>query len=159
MPADRREQYRRRSPLLSLGRSMPAPARLSTLGDSLFSRRVARVDEDCKDRSMSNITLTAADNGGTIEVPQGTEVLIRLEENPTTGYRWAVDQNDDAAPVPQASDFSSTPGGAAGAGGTRTFTFTAEQPGTVHLRFKLWREWEGDSSVIDRFGVDIQVRG
>ena len=116
-------------------------------------------DEYCKGGAMSNITLTEADQGKTIDVDQGTEVLIRLEENPTTGYRWAFDQNDRAAPPPQDSGFASAPDAAVGAGGARVFTFTAEQPGTIHLQFKLWREWEGDSSVIERYGVDIQVHG
>ena len=106
---------------------------------------------------MSNITLTEADNGRTIDVPQGAEVLIRLEENPTTGYRWAFDLDDDAVLAPQASDLASAPGAAVGGGGSRTFTFTAGQPGTAHLQFKLWREWEGDSSIVERYGVTIAV--
>ena len=105
---------------------------------------------------MPDITLTEADNGRTIDVPEGTEVLIRLEENPTTGYRWTLDQDDDAVP-PAGADFSSAPGAAVGAGGTRVFTFTAGQPGDVHLKFKLRREWEGDSSIIQRYQVNIQV--
>ena len=106
---------------------------------------------------MSNITLTEADKGKTIDVPQGTEVLIRLKENPTTGYRWAIDQNDDTVLPLQSSNFSSTPGAAVGAGGTRIFTFTAKQPGTAHLQLKLWREWLGDSSITERYDVTIQV--
>ena len=69
---------------------------------------------------MSNITLTEADKGKTIAVQQGTEVLIRLNENPTTGYRWAIDQSDDAVLPLQSSNFASTPGAAVGAGGART---------------------------------------
>jgi inhibitor of cysteine peptidase len=106
---------------------------------------------------MSNIALTEADKGRTIDVPQGTEVLIRLKENPTTGYRWAIDQNDDKVLPLQSSDFSRTPGGGVGAGGGRIFTFIAGQPGTVHLQLKHWREWEGDSSITERYDVSIQV--
>lgn len=106
---------------------------------------------------MSNITLTEADKGKTTDVPQGTEVLIRLKENPSTGYRWTFDQNDDTVLPLQTSNFSSTPGAAVGASGTRIFTFTAGQPGTVHLQLKLWREWQGNSSIIERYDVNIQV--
>jgi inhibitor of cysteine peptidase len=105
---------------------------------------------------MPDITLRAADNGRTIDVPEGTEVLIRLEENPTTGYRWTFDQDGDAAP-PSGSDVASAPGAAVGAGGTRVFTVTARQPGDVHFKFKLRREWEGDSSIIQRYQVNIKV--
>ena len=106
---------------------------------------------------MSDITLTEADGGKTIDVPAGAAVLICLNENPTTGYRWAIHQNDDAVLPLQSSDFSSTTGAAVGAGGTRIFTFTAGRPGTVHVQLKLWREWEGDSSITDRYDVNIQV--
>ena len=108
-------------------------------------------------RTVSNITLTEVDKGKTIDVHQGTEVLIRLKENPTTGYRWAIDQIDDTVLPLQSSNFSSTPSAGVGAGGTRIFTFTAKQPGTVHLQLKLWREWQGDSSIIERYDVTIQV--
>jgi inhibitor of cysteine peptidase len=108
---------------------------------------------------MSSISLTEADKDRTIDVPQGSEVVIRLEETPTTGYVWALDQTDDKVLPLQSSDFSPTPGAGVGAGGTRTFTFTAGQPGTAHLQLKLWREWQGDPSTIERYDVDIQVHG
>ena len=108
---------------------------------------------------MSSIPLTHADKGTTVDVPEGGEVVIRLEENPTTGYVWALDQTDDTVLRLQSSDVSPPSGSALGAGGARTFTFTAGQPGTAHLELKLWREWEGDSSTIERYDVDIQVQG
>jgi inhibitor of cysteine peptidase len=108
---------------------------------------------------MPSIPLTEADKGTTIDVPQGGEVVIRLKENPTTGYVWALDQTDDTVLPLQSSDFSPTPVAGVGAGGTRTFTFTAGQPGTAHLQLKLWREWEGDPSTIEHYDVDIHVPG
>jgi inhibitor of cysteine peptidase len=81
-----------------------------------------------------------------------------LPENPTTGYRWAIDQTNENMLVAQTPTFSPTPGGAIGSGGTRTFTFTAKQPGTVHLQLKLLRAWQGDSSIIDRYDATIQVQ-
>ncbi len=107
---------------------------------------------------MSNITLTNADNGKTIQVQVGTEIMINLKENPTTGYRWAVDQTDDKVLPLQSSNYAITPGGGVGGGGTRTFTFITKQPGTVHLRLKQWRDFIGDSSIINRYNVTIQVQ-
>ena len=108
---------------------------------------------------MSSISLTEADKDTAIDVAQGSEVVIRLAENPTTGYVWALDQTDDTVLPLQSSDFSPTPSAGVGAGGTRTFTFTAGQPGTAHVQLKLWREWQGDPSTIERYDVDIQVHG
>ena len=106
---------------------------------------------------MSTISLTQADKGKTVTVHTGDEIVINLAENPTTGYRWAVDQTDATALTSQNPTFSATPGGAIGGGGTRTFTFTAKQHGTVHLQLKLLRAWQGDSSIIDRFDVTIEI--
>jgi inhibitor of cysteine peptidase len=107
---------------------------------------------------MSIITLTQADKGRSITVHADDKIIINLIENPTTGYGWAIDKMDPTVLVFQDLTFSSTPGGAIGSGGTRTFTFTAKQPGTAHLQLKLLRAWQGDSSIIDRYDVTIQVQ-
>ncbi len=108
--------------------------------------------------TMSTITLTQADKGKSITVHVGDEVIINLTENPTTGYRWAIDKTDDTILTSQSSTFSPTPSGAIGSGGTRTFTFTAKHPGTAHLQLKLLRPWLGDSSIIDRYDVSIHIQ-
>jgi inhibitor of cysteine peptidase len=107
--------------------------------------------------AVSNVTLTEADKGKTIDVNQSAEVLFHLKENPTTGYRWAIDHNDDTLLPLRSSSFSSTADAPVGAGGTRIFTFTAKQPGTVHLQLKLWRQWQGNASIIERYDVTIRV--
>ncbi len=107
--------------------------------------------------TMSKITLTEADKGKFIEVHKGDEIVIQLKENPTTGYRWAVDKTDNTVLALQNLGFSPTPGTGIGGGGTRTFTFIVKQPGTVQLQLKLWREWQGDSSIIDRYDVTLRV--
>ncbi len=104
------------------------------------------------------VTLSTADNGKTVHVHTGDLVMIKLNENPSTGYLWAIDQSDNAILSLQGSDYTPTPGEALGSGGTRAFTFVAKKPGTVHLRLKLWRSFEGDASIIQRFGVTIQVQ-
>lgn len=106
---------------------------------------------------MSSFVLTEEDKGKTITIHQGDQVVINLKENPTTGYRWAIDKVDNALLVPDQAGYSQSPGGGIGSGGRRLFVFNAKGPGTVHLQLKLWREWEGDTSIIDRFDVTIQI--
>lgn len=59
----------------------------------------------------------------------------------------------------ESSDFDPPHGTAIGAGGRRTFRFRARRAGTTDLALKLWREWEGDSSIIERFQVSVRVTG
>lgn len=116
---------------------------------------------DTGKNTMSSFTLTEDDQGKTITVHPGDQVVINLAENPTTGFQWAYDPVDNAllALDSSASGYTPSPGGAIGGGGKHVWTFDAKGPGTVHLQFKLWRSWEGDASIIKRFGVAIQIQG
>ena len=107
---------------------------------------------------MSTVTLTQADNGRSVEVRPGTTIVIQLAENPTTGFRWAVDQTDERTVTIVRVDYTTAAGGGIGGGGTRSFTLKAEHPGIMQLRLKLWRDWEGESSIVERFTVTIRVR-
>ena len=92
-------------------------------------------------------------NGCRIGVRVGDLLTVRLKENASTGYRWAVENaghlelEDDRN---QATD-------APGASGVREFRFRAAQPENVELHLKNWRDWEGDASVIDRFIVHVAI--
>jgi predicted secreted protein len=98
------------------------------------------------------------DQGKIFEVRQGDIVLIRLAENPSTGYQWEVDAVAEQVVELQGSDFSMV-GRSIGGGGWRTFPFKAQSPGTAKIQLKLRREWEPEDATIDRFGVTIRVRG
>jgi inhibitor of cysteine peptidase len=45
-----------------------------------------------------------------------------------------------------------------GAGGTRIFEFQAAGAGSTTLRFKQFRAWEGDSSIIGKFEIKVNVK-
>ena len=103
------------------------------------------------------VTLTPADNGKTVDVHKGNKIVVQIDENLTTGYSWALDKDVGDSVSLQNSDF--TPAGKAGigAGGQRIFTFVACKEGAAVIKFKRWREWEGDKSIADRFGFTIRV--
>jgi inhibitor of cysteine peptidase len=106
---------------------------------------------------MSAVTLSKADEGKTIEVHRGDTVNVQVDENPTTGYRWAVDNDGGKILSLQNSDYASV-GGGIGGGGQRTFSFKANRAGTSHIQLKHWRDWQGDSSIIDHFDVTVRVK-
>lgn len=106
---------------------------------------------------MTELILTRDDAGGQFWVQPADSILIQLPENPTTGYLWATDPTDEAIVAPEGSTFAPA-GSGAGAGGTRTMCYVATGAGTVDIRLKLWRAWEGENSVIDRFGATITVQ-
>ncbi len=102
-------------------------------------------------------TLTREDNDKTIEVQVGDSIVVRLPENPTTGFTWAIDKASDDVPPLETSEYSPAADAGVGGGGQRSLTFKAIRAGTVRLQLKLWREWEGDKSIADRFTATIRV--
>jgi len=105
------------------------------------------------------VTLLHTDSSKSIEVQSGDTVVVRLDENPTTGFQWAIDKSNDAILTLQDSDYAPAPDSRVGGGGQRVFTFKAQKAGAVDLQLKLWRQWEGDQSITDRFVVILQIRG
>jgi inhibitor of cysteine peptidase len=109
---------------------------------------------------MAAISLTDANNGQSIQVRQGDEIILRLPENPTAGYRWHIDRADGLAQeMSEHTTGSDQPGPnpRLGQGGVRKFRFRAKEPGMRRLELKHWREWEGERSVTERFGVGIEI--
>ena len=107
---------------------------------------------------MAEFPLTQADHGTSVEVAPGDVIVIRLPENPTTGYQWTVEKVDADTLALQRTEFSPAPEAGVGSGGGKTLTFKAQKPGTAHIQLKLWRAWAGDASIRDRFHVTIQVQ-
>lgn len=104
------------------------------------------------------LLLTRADENRTAELRVGEVLEIRLAENPSTGFRWAVEESqqrllglENTRYVPPEE------GGFIGARGQRIFSFIAKQPGAVVLKLKYWRVFEGDASVTERFTVTVQI--
>ncbi len=105
---------------------------------------------------MAEIILTQLDNHMRVQVQVNQPIVIRLAENPTTGYRWAVDDPDDNIMLAQDSYVQGSNSGI-GAGGQHIFTFTISSVGIYPLSLKQWRAWEGERSVIGRFTVTLDV--
>ncbi len=105
------------------------------------------------------LTLTEADAGKTVQAHPGDHILIQLSANATTGFSWAIDKMDTTILALQQESYTPSPGGALGSGGTAVFTFIAQRAGTTQVQLKYWRSWEGDSSIVKRYDITIQVQG
>ncbi|MGH8445303.1 MAG: protease inhibitor I42 family protein [Solimonas sp.] len=96
-------------------------------------------------RHRDTVTVTEADAGKTVQLSAGQSLEVRLESNPTTGYRWQLTLPDDAPlrqhgePEYQAGAYAE---GIVGAGGVETWRFDAARAGRVGLRFEYRRPFE-----------------
>ncbi len=104
------------------------------------------------------LTLTRADNGKSIPLHITDLLVLSLDENPTTGFQWAVESSGGGLVQLQASEYTQATGPGVGRGGQRKLTFKAQRVGTGQLKLKLWREWQGDDSIAERFALTLQIR-
>lgn len=104
-----------------------------------------------------NKVVTEAQNGSTVEMRPGDVLTVHLPENPTSGYRWAVDQLDETRVEAEASGYRGEDD-RPGTGGLATWTLRAKKPGTTGASLKLWRHWEGDRSVVQRFSITLDIK-
>jgi predicted secreted protein len=109
-------------------------------------------------RENGMLILTRADHNRSAEIRVGERLVVRLPENPSTGYTWAVEENDRRLLALDGTDYAAPTEGFVGARGQRSFTFTARQPGEVALKFKYWRFWEGDASATEHYAITVQIR-
>jgi len=103
--------------------------------------------------------LSAADNGKTVEVKAGDQIVIALEGNPSTGYTWEA-KDLDASMFQQIgeTEFKSSNPGLIGAGGTLTLTFKTLKAGTSALTLIYHRPWETDVAPVNTFMVNVTVK-
>lgn len=101
-------------------------------------------------------SLSARDDGRSIEMRVGEQACLRLPENASTGYRWAADL-DEGCPIRVEPLESGSISAKMGSGRNAEFLLTAMEARSCRLRFKYWREWEGDSSIAERFELGIDT--
>lgn len=109
-------------------------------------------------RENDLLVLGQKDQNRTAEVRVGERFAVRLAENPTTGFTWAVAESDGRLLTLERTDYAPPEEtGFIGVWGDRTFTFTAREAGEVPLALKYWRFWEGDASIAQRYTVTVRI--
>jgi inhibitor of cysteine peptidase len=101
---------------------------------------------------MSDIEIDQSADNGTVVLPAGDALCLRLPENPTTGYRWVIGRSDALQIV--ADSFH--PGGPAiGAAGVRCLRFSSTRPGTHQLVLEKRRSWTTTTAPAESFRITV----
>lgn len=101
---------------------------------------------------MPDIELTT---DGAVSLAPGDRLVLRLAENPTTGYRWELPEPPAALSV-ESDEFRPSPSEAPGSGGERVIVLRATAAGQQSVRLRLKRPWE--SAAIRTLTADVTVR-
>jgi inhibitor of cysteine peptidase len=105
----------------------------------------------------STVAVTSSDNGKSVDVRVGDEILVILAENPTTGYRWKLEPADGSVLGSGGDTFEMAADPAIGSGGAHHFRFAARAPGRTTIALKLRRAWASDEPAVRTFSVEVTV--
>jgi inhibitor of cysteine peptidase len=95
---------------------------------------------------MAEIELGSADAGQTRTAAEGDEIVVALDETPTSGYRWSVDSFDSAVLESVDDVYDAPEPGRVGGAGSHRFRFRVIGSGTSPIRLGLARAWDADST-------------
>ena len=102
-------------------------------------------------------TYTKAENGQSIDLVVGQEILVKLEGNPTTGYTWELDQDASSGMEQVGEPDYGADSSAIGSGGMFKFRFKAVEAGEHSLQLKYWRTFEPDTPPIELFTLKLNI--
>jgi predicted secreted protein len=91
-------------------------------------------------------------NGKTVSLASGQALVMRLQENPMSGFRWFVASYGTMRL--DADDFFPARTGV-GAGGTRQLQWSAALPGRSNITLALKRAWESGDAAIGHFRLTV----
>ncbi|MBP2651462.1 MAG: hypothetical protein H6Q74_2287 [Firmicutes bacterium] len=107
---------------------------------------------------MNFIDVYENDSGNLIDLPVAATLRVILEENPSTGYRWKVEDQSSGCLEMVSHEFYINNDHIVGAGGLVVFYFQPMKPGRCTLYLKLGRPWEGDKAITKRFRIAVFIR-
>ena len=105
------------------------------------------------------LNLGMEDNGRDINIELGTNLVITLDSNPTTGYHWVISENSFAPGLILISDqYQSAETGQSCLGecGLQVLTFKAESSSVNTLVLDYLREWEPEP--IDSYQLQVYIK-
>lgn len=107
---------------------------------------------------VPSTNLDESANGQTVTVASGSDLIVSLPGNPTTGYGWEVtvanpeivSRSQPVAYMPSATLI--------GSGGTYTFQYRATKQGSTDLAFVYRRPWETGTAPLKTYRITVIVR-
>jgi len=104
------------------------------------------------------VKVDEAQDGSAVELKVGSELMVVLDANPTTGYTWEVDQVDESVLEALGEPAFEASSDKVGAGGKMTFRFQALKAAETTLRLVYHRPWEQDEPPAGVFTLRVTVR-
>lgn len=123
---------------------------------------VAADGEESTEDELRSLSLTEKDDGKTVTVTEGQNLVVKLQSNPSTGYKWKVVSTDRTFGYPSDERFLRN-SDAVGSGGLQRFSWKTKSPlnmvgeHTVKMEYK--RSWETNASPAKTFSFKVKIVG
>ncbi|HNX17264.1 MAG TPA: protease inhibitor I42 family protein [Methanoregula sp.] len=91
---------------------------------------------------VGHVVVNDRQNGATIYVNRSSDITLKLEENPTTGYSWNLTVTPGLIVTSDTYIPSDTSGKLVGSGGTHTWDIKAAATGKQAISAVYKRPWE-----------------
>jgi len=104
--------------------------------------------------AVHSVTISEDQNGQTIDVHKGDDVVVTFVAAGGTGYAWTMEPSDLA--TAKEKDVPQKPGLP---GGPVTIMFHVKAKKTVTLKFDFARAWEKDKPPAKTFSVTLKISG
>jgi inhibitor of cysteine peptidase len=118
-------------------------------------------EEGDAEDELKSLSVTDDDNGKTVTITKGQSLLLKLQSNPTTGYKWAVASTDRTFGYPASETFLKNGDGAVGSGGIQRFTWKTKSPldmvGSHKVKLEYKRSWETNVAPAKTFNFTVKV--
>lgn len=107
--------------------------------------------------SLDAAVYGAASAGKPIDERAGSQFLVELDANKTTGYSWSAAVTGNAVSS-EGSAYSAPVGGAMGGPGRQIFLFDAARKGTSTITLSYRRPWEHTAAAAKIVTLTVVVR-
>lgn len=92
-------------------------------------------------------------NAKSVSLRVGEILELRLPENPTTGFRWRLEEHSGTTIVDDTLNAGAIPG----QGGQRTLRFKMSAPGTYEIALRYQRRADIADQTAQSFRVSLQI--
>ncbi|WP_248797127.1 protease inhibitor I42 family protein [Pseudomonas sp. MWU13-2105] len=112
----------------------------------------------CAQQPRQNVTLEKQSDCP-MQLKTGQNMILSLPSNPTTGYRWAIQDSAGGVLKSLGPEVYHNPddSGLVGSGGQSSWRFQAFAAGTGRLRLTYQQPWEPEATPAQSFDCPITV--
>ena len=111
---------------------------------------------------IGQVNIDASYNGQEVTIDAGQMLVLTLESNPTTGFRWElsepIDENLLALIETRYEPGVVAGTGLVGAGGTEAWTFETLTVGATTITMEYSRPWDDCEKAVETFEITVVIK-